>query len=75
MPRSGGGQAYRLLYVCACAVAFVNAMTFSVLGPFLPAYITGRFGSSVTQVRNIWYSRVYEVLGFGGEGLFQENQF
>eukprot|EP00752_Nemacystus_decipiens_P005536 g5008.t1 len=45
-----GGDAYRVLYVCACAAAFVNAMTFSVLGPFLPAYISGRFGSTVTQV-------------------------
>eukprot|EP00903_Cladosiphon_okamuranus_P007946 g7671.t1 len=49
-PTKGGGEAYRLLYVCACAVAFVNAMTFSVLGPFLPAYIEGRFGSTVAQV-------------------------
>ncbi|CAM9797229.1 unnamed protein product [Scytosiphon promiscuus] len=45
-----GGDSYRLLYVSACSVAFVNAMTFSVLGPFLPAYISGRFGSTTTQV-------------------------
>ncbi|CAM9909079.1 unnamed protein product [Ectocarpus fasciculatus] len=45
-----GGEAYRLLYVSACSVAFVNAMTFSVLGPFLPAYISDRFGSTSTQV-------------------------
>jgi len=28
-------------------------MTFSVLGPFLPAYISGRFGSTSTQVENV----------------------
>lgn len=47
---SGAGS-YRMLYMCVSAVAFVNAMTFSILGPFFPEYASSRFGSTSTQVR------------------------
>lgn len=61
-------QTYRTLYVSACAAAFVNAMTFSVLGPFFPAYIAGRFGSTSTQVSR---SAVYNCHFQCATSLFQ----
>ncbi|CAN0361791.1 unnamed protein product, partial [Laminaria digitata] len=60
-------QTYRTLYVSACAAAFVNAMTFSVLGPFLPAYIAGRFGSTSTQVGMIMVA--YPVVNLASSPL------
>ncbi|CAM9961226.1 unnamed protein product, partial [Phaeothamnion confervicola] len=41
---------YRTLYICTCAVAFANAMTFSALGPYFPAYAHDRFGCSATRI-------------------------
>lgn len=56
------GGSYRILYICASAAAFVNAMTFSVLAPFLPDYLSSRFGSSSTQVR-------FGLSAYGKSGL------
>lgn len=48
-----GAVAYRIVYLCVSGAAFVNGMTFSILGPFLPEYVSTRFGSSSTQVRGV----------------------
>eukprot|EP00953_Heterococcus_sp_UTEX-ZZ885_P014429 8165-Heterococcus_DN1.PRE.2 len=43
-------SSYRTLYICACSTAFANAMTFSVLGPFLPSYAEEKFGSTPAEI-------------------------